>query len=86
LIVELSAMEQRYQAVMEVLVGGARVTEVAERFGVSRQSVHGWVRRYREGRMAALADQPRRPHHHPGQLEAEVEVHLTPSRVPGDST
>ena len=30
-------MEQRYQAVLEVLVGGAQVTEVAERFGVSRQ-------------------------------------------------
>ena len=74
MIVELSAMEQRYQAVLEVLVGGVQVTEVAERFGVSRQSVHDWVRRYKDGGIAALADQSRRPHRHPDQLEAEVEV------------
>ena len=53
--------EQRLRAVWEVL-DGASVTEVARRFGVSRQSVHAWLRRYaadqavwvigRRGRMA----------------------------------
>ena len=33
---ELSKMEQRYQAVLCVLVDGLLVTEVAEKFGVSR--------------------------------------------------
>jgi transposase-like protein len=33
------------RAVWEVLEG-ASVTEVARRFGVSRQSVHSWLRRY----------------------------------------
>ena len=65
MIEELSAMEQHYQAVLEVLVGGSQVTEVAERFGVSRQSVHDWVRLYKDGGIAALADQSQRPHHHP---------------------
>jgi transposase len=37
--------EQRYRAVWEVLEG-ASVTEVARRFGVSRQSVHAWLVRY----------------------------------------
>jgi len=46
-LVELSVMEQRYKAVMEVLEARIPVTEVAERYGVSRQSVHAWVRRYR---------------------------------------
>jgi transposase len=45
-LVELSVVEQRYHAVMEVLTAGASKTEVAARYGVSRQSVHGWVRRY----------------------------------------
>jgi len=40
-------VEQRYQAVLEVL-DGAPVTEVAQRFGVARQTVHRWVARYRE--------------------------------------
>jgi transposase-like protein len=35
--------EQRYRAVLEVQAG-VPVTEVAERFGVSRQAVHRWMR------------------------------------------
>lgn len=42
MLVELSVMEQRYHAVMEV-VSGAPVTEVACRYGVSRQAVHLWL-------------------------------------------
>ena len=37
---EPSEMEQRYQAVMSVEVDGLTVTEVADKFGVSRQTVH----------------------------------------------
>ena len=40
-------VEQRYQAVLEVL-DDIPVTEVAERFGVTHQTVHRWVARYRE--------------------------------------
>jgi transposase-like protein len=39
MLVELRVGEQRYRAVWEVL-DGASVTEVARRFGVSRQSVN----------------------------------------------
>ena len=35
-LVELSVVEQRYHAVMELLSGGVPVTEIAERYGVSR--------------------------------------------------
>jgi hypothetical protein len=45
MLMELQVGEQRYRAVWEVLEG-ASVTEVARRFGVSRQSVHVWLRRY----------------------------------------
>jgi transposase len=45
---ELSVMEQRFHAVMECL-GGMPKTEVAARYGVSRQSVHTWVARYAAG-------------------------------------
>ncbi|HZK51490.1 MAG TPA: IS481 family transposase, partial [Actinomycetota bacterium] len=70
---ELSVMEQRYHAVMEVL-SGAPVTEVAGRYGVSPKTVHTWKRRYREGGPLALADRSHRPHHHPWQLSAETEA------------
>jgi transposase len=47
-------MEQRYQAVMAVQVDGLTVTAVAEKVGVSRQTVHGWLRRYEAGGLARL--------------------------------
>jgi transposase-like protein len=49
-LVELSVMEQRYQAVLAVVQDGWKVTEVARRLGVSRQSVHNWIARYEKGR------------------------------------
>jgi transposase InsO family protein len=52
-------MEQRYHAVMEV-VSGAPVTEVARRYGVSRQAVHGWLGRYEREGLAGLADHSHR--------------------------
>jgi transposase-like protein len=45
-LVELGVTEQRYRAVLEVLDEGATVTDVARRYGVARQTVHGWLRRY----------------------------------------
>jgi transposase len=44
-LVELGVVEQRHAAVLEVL-DGVPVTEVAGRFGVSRQTVHRWLKRY----------------------------------------
>jgi transposase len=43
MLVELSVMEQRYQAVLAVVQEGWKVTEVAARLDVSRQSVHAWI-------------------------------------------
>jgi transposase-like protein len=44
MLVELSVMGQRHRAVMGV-VSQAPVTEVARRYGVSRQALHGWLGR-----------------------------------------
>jgi transposase-like protein len=50
-----AAIEQRYRAVMAVLDGVA-VTVVAAEVGVSRQSLHAWVRRYHEAGLGGLVD------------------------------
>jgi transposase-like protein len=47
MLVELSVVEQRYHAVLEVLEAGLPVVEVAEALRVSRKSMHAWVRRLR---------------------------------------
>ena len=73
MLVELSVVEQRYHAVMEV-VSGAPVTEVARRYGVSRQAVHLWLGKYRKGGLAGLADHSHRPHYQPRQLDAGIEA------------
>ena len=74
MLVELSVMEQRYQAVLAVVQDGWKVTEVAERLGVSRQSVHAWIARYEQGGLAALADRSHRPSSCPHQTPAATEA------------
>ena len=69
---ELSVTEQRYRVVLEVLAG-VPVTEVAERYGVSRQSVHAWLARYRDEGPPGLADRSHKVHAHPWQIPAELE-------------
>jgi transposase InsO family protein len=69
---ELSVTEQRYRAVLEVMAG-VPVTEVADRYGVSRQSVHTWLSRYRGEGPAGLEDRSHKVHAHPWQIPAELE-------------
>ena len=76
MLLELTVAEQRFTAVMEVLRDGLTVIEVAERYSVSRQTVHGWLRRYANGGLEALADRSHRPLSCPHQMPATVEAHL----------
>ena len=73
-LVEISVMEQRYQAVMAVVQDGWKVTEVAERLGVSRQSVHKWIARYEVGGLPALDDRSHRPQSCAHQIAPELEA------------
>ena len=73
-LVEMSVMEQRYRAVMDVQAGST-VTDVAERFGVSRQAVSASLACWcaAEG-LEGLADRSSRPRSSPGQTPPEVEA------------
>lgn len=77
MLVELGIVEQRYDAVKEVLEKQGTVTEVAERYGVTRQSLHNWLRRYRERGIAGLVDRSKRPRSCP-------QPHARPGRDPRD--
>ena len=61
MLVELNVVEQRYQAVLEVINDGATVTDVARRNGVSRQTVHVWLKRYATHGLSGLVDGSARP-------------------------
>ena len=69
---ELSVTEQRYRAVLEVMVG-VPVTEVAGRYGVSCQSVHAWLARYREEGPPGLKDRSHKVRVHRWQIPADLE-------------
>jgi transposase InsO family protein len=77
--VELKIVEQRYRAVIDVL-DGLSVTDVAVRNGVTRQSVHTWLRRYAEGGLAALADKSSKPGTCPHQMAPIVEARVVELR------
>ncbi|WP_193045861.1 IS481 family transposase [Mycolicibacterium baixiangningiae] len=66
-------VEIRLRAVTEVN-DGAPVGEVAERYGVTRQTATAWRKRYEGGGLDALADQSRRPHSSPGRISPDVEA------------
>jgi len=79
-LVELGAVEQRYRAVLEVLDEGVSVTEVSRRYGVARQTVHSWLRRYAEEGLGGLADRSPRPASCPHQMSAPTEARIAGMR------
>jgi transposase InsO family protein len=66
-------VEQRYRAVLEVL-DGSPVSEVAVRYGVSRQSVYTWKARHAAAGLDGLREATRRPRTSPSRLAAEIEA------------
>ena len=81
MLVELTKMEQRYQAVLAVQRDGRTVTEVAAAVGVSRQTVHSWLRRYEDGGLAGLADRSHQPRSCPHQMAPVVEARVVELRL-----
>jgi len=79
-LVELGLVEQRYAAVLEVLNDAASVTDVAVRFGVTRQTVHRWLRLYAADGLAGLVDGSAKPLSCPHQMSPEVEARIVELR------
>lgn len=78
-LVDLSMVEQRYDAVREVL-DGASVKDTATRYGVDRRTLHRWLRRYANEGLAALADRSTKPDRCPHQVAPEVEARIVELR------
>lgn len=69
-------MEQKYQAVLAVIRDGVSIVKVANRFGVSRQSVHSWLLRYEAEGMLGLADRSHKPQSCEHQMSAQTQVRV----------
>lgn len=68
--------EQRYQAVLSVIGDGLAIWQVAEKVGVSRQTLHSWLARYEAEGLEGLVDRSHRPVSCPHQMPAAVEAQL----------
>ena len=79
MLVDLSMVEQRYDAVREVLEG-ATVKDVATRYGVDRRTVHRWLVRYANQGLAALANKSSKPDRCPHQMAPEIEARIVELR------
>jgi putative transposase len=73
------AME-RARLVAAHLDGLYSVTELADRFGVSRPTVYKWIDRFKGGGAAALADLGRAPKTSPQQTPADIEALIVEAR------
>lgn len=80
MLMELSMVEQRYQAVREVLDSEATITEVAKHHGVDRRTLHRWLTRYANGGLEALVTQSTRPDTCPHQMDPVIEARLVERR------
>src|SRR6185295_14609291 len=63
-------LDQRFDLVRQMNVGGILVVELSRRFKVSRQTAYKWRERYRQGRIGGLQDRSRRPRGSPHRTSA----------------
>ena len=75
-----SIMDSRQEFVFLAQRGGVSVAELCRRFGISRQTGHGYLRRHREHGAEGLADRSRRPRSSPRQCPSEIEEQVTALR------
>ena len=68
-----STMDSRLEFVRLAGQGNIGIAELCRRFGISRQTGHAYLRRYRDAGAAGLTDRSRRPRNSPRQCPADIE-------------
>jgi transposase InsO family protein len=72
---EVSVADQRREFVLLASLEGANISALCDRFGISRQTGHVWLRRFTAGE-TTFEDRSRRPVHSPRRLACELEAQL----------
>lgn len=75
-----NTMTQRCTFVLEHQTGHFSMTELCQRFNISRKTGYKWLQRYRDGGIEALKDQSRAPKHCPHRTDETVATLLIETR------
>ena len=77
---EASPMDQRTQFIADHLRDTWPLTELCERYGVSRKTGYKWIERYLRAGPAGLEEHSRRPHRSPNQTADEIVAAILDAR------
>ena len=77
---DTTAVDERAGFARDFLTGQWSMTELCERYGVTRPTGYKWVARYRAGGAAALTDRSRVPHRSPQRTAAALETLILAAR------
>jgi transposase InsO family protein len=70
---EVDTMSLRLEFVRLALHEDANMSELCQRFGISRKTGYKWLKRYQQHGKEALVDQTRRPYMSPNRTPVEIE-------------
>jgi transposase InsO family protein len=77
---ESDVVESRMEAVIRQKEG-ERVSTLSREYGVSRQTIYKWIKRFDEEGACGLFDRPRRPRRSPNQISGTVERRIIELRL-----
>lgn len=76
----VTVSEQRQRFIQDHLLGYYSITELAERFSISRKTAHKWIERFKAEGQAGYQEHSRRPRRCPWQTEVALEDELVALR------
>ena len=76
----VTVSEQRQNFIRDYLDGYYSKTELAERFNISRKTVHKWINRFKADGSKGLEELSRRPHSCPWQMDERIAADLIAMR------
>jgi len=76
----VTVSEQRQRFIEDYLLNYYSVTELAERFGISRNTAYRWINRYTQHGQAGYQELSQRPHTCPWQTDQAIATELVELR------
>jgi putative transposase len=77
---QVTPMDEKTQFIADVLRHTLSISELCDRYGISRKTAYKWVRRYQSDGPAGLRERSRRPQHCPHRTAEELEAAIIEAR------